>query len=112
MNTSESRRWLGPLVLLIAGGLLLAAAALVSFANQTDRNTPATVIDPVDGVARVPVQDALIAYQQGTAVLIDVRSSSSFESAHIPGSISIPLSEVAANAGELNPDDWVITICA
>lgn len=112
MKTSEKRRLIGPLALLVAGVLLLAAGVLVSLAHRSDRNNPETTIDPTDGVARVSLEDAHIAYQQGTAVLVDVRSSASFENAHIPGSISIPLSEVPASVGELDPGDWIITICA
>jgi hypothetical protein len=108
----EKRRWIGPITLLVAGVLLLAAGVLVSTANRSDRNRTETSIDPGDGVARVSIEDAYAAYQQGSTVLVDVRSSASYENAHIPGSLSIPLSEFAANIGELDQGDWIITICA
>jgi phage shock protein E len=46
------------------------------------------------------------------AQVVDVRSSGEFSGGHAPGSINIPLPEIAERAGQLDPDRWVIVCCA
>ncbi|MFA5199422.1 MAG: rhodanese-like domain-containing protein [Candidatus Omnitrophota bacterium] len=46
-------------------------------------------------------------------ILVDVLEKSSFEREHIPGAISIPLSELETKAGSLlNKNDTVVVYCA
>jgi len=49
--------------------------------------------------------------EQGAQV-VDVRSVAEFASGHSPGSVNIPLPEIGARAGELDPGRWVIVCCA
>lgn len=49
---------------------------------------------------------------QEEAQLVDVRSPGEFAAAHAPGSINIPLPELAARAAELDPGRWVVVCCA
>jgi rhodanese-related sulfurtransferase len=46
------------------------------------------------------------------AQVVDVRSVAEFASGHSPGSVNIPLPEIGARAGELDPGRWVIVCCA
>jgi 3-mercaptopyruvate sulfurtransferase SseA len=112
MNSTNQSKWIGPIALLAAGVFLLAAGLLVSLVNRSNQTSTDSNSDPAITVERVLLDEAFRAYQEGSAVLVDVRSASSFESGHIPGSLSIPISEVERRASELNPDNWIITICA
>jgi rhodanese-related sulfurtransferase len=62
-----------------------------------------------DSVPRVSLADAKAAYETGGAVFVDVRDAESYAQSHIPGALSIPLSELPNRIGELNPSDWIIT---
>ncbi|MFC1956427.1 rhodanese-like domain-containing protein [Chloroflexota bacterium] len=45
-------------------------------------------------------------------VIIDSRSEASYETSHIPGAISIPLSTMAEPYSDLDSYDEIITYCA
>ena len=65
-------------------------------------------------VPRVTIEEAKVALDSGTAVVVDVRSAPSYEQGHIAGAISIPLEEIESNPGGLSLDknQWIITYCA
>jgi 3-mercaptopyruvate sulfurtransferase SseA len=98
--------------ILIGGGVLLifAASAYIEL-NQRPVNeataTPATAAQ----VQRVTLEEAKTAYDSGSAIFVDVRDSSSYSVAHIPGAMLIPLSDLATRLGELDPQIWIITYC-
>ena len=46
------------------------------------------------------------------AQVVDVRSTGEFAAGHAPGSVNVPLQDIAERAGELDPDRWVIVCCA
>ncbi len=48
---------------------------------------------------------------QGEFVLLDARDRPSYEKAHIPGAISMPLDEVDRLVGELEPSMEYVTYC-
>ena len=60
---------------------------------------------------RISVAEAREALANGTAVLVDVRGSESFQAEHAKGALSIPLSDIAGRAGELPKDKLIITYC-
>lgn len=111
MNMTDQRRWIGAVALVAAGIFLLAIGIIASLANRDGQDIVSSSAEPTDSVLRVSLQDAFSAYQDGSAVLVDVRSTSSYEAAHIPASLSIPLNEIESRSVELNPDDWIITVC-
>ncbi|MGI5818489.1 MAG: rhodanese-like domain-containing protein [Armatimonadota bacterium] len=55
--------------------------------------------------------EALMESQQRLVVL-DVRSASEYETGHIPGSVNVPLDELAARHGELDPNVPVVCVCS
>ena len=55
-------------------------------------------------VTRLSLEDAKAAFDQKTAVFLDVRDADSYASSHIPGALSIPLSELPDRLGELDPE--------
>ncbi|MBI5953015.1 MAG: hypothetical protein HY865_15260 [Chloroflexi bacterium] len=103
-----------PLFLLIGGGLLLIAAAFL-FATQTASPAP-TAAAPFEEetypeIPRVSLADAKAALDAGTAIIVDVRSAEAYVGGHITGAINIPLAELEARLGELDPNQWIITYC-
>jgi 3-mercaptopyruvate sulfurtransferase SseA len=69
--------------------------------------TPATV----ESVVRVSLVDAKSAFDAKVAVFLDVRAVESFDQAHIPGALNIPLDQLEARLSELDPNAWIITYC-
>jgi 3-mercaptopyruvate sulfurtransferase SseA len=108
-----------PLIILVAGGILLILAAAILF--KQNRVTPQPSPSPTavkiqeQGAAaevqRVSLPDAKAALDDNMAVFVDVRSASAFAESHIPGALSIPLAELENRLDELNPADWIITYC-
>ena len=72
-------------------------------------NLPATEAD----VPRVSLEEAYTAYVAGAAVIVDVRSSSSYAERHVVGALSIPLDqfEIDIESVNLDKDQWIITYC-
>jgi hypothetical protein len=62
-------------------------------------------------VVRLSLEDAKAAFDDGTAVFLDVRSNAAYAESHIPGALSIPLAELEARINELDPNRRIITYC-
>ena len=58
------------------------------------------------------VRRRLPALLEEGAQVVDVRSSGEFAGGHVPGSVNIPLPEIAGRAGELDRNRCVIVCCA
>lgn len=66
---------------------------------------------PFPEVARVPVAEAKARADAGGVTFIDVRDSESYAQAHIPGSLSIPLTEIETGGAQLPTDIDIILYC-
>jgi hypothetical protein len=109
------RRNLAPLITIGAGLLLIfGALAWLVFASTRDGSEPAGSQEqtgeeiPYPEVPRVGLGDAKAAYDLESAVFVDVRGPQAFAQAHIPGAVSLPLTELPQRLGELDPEDWII----
>lgn len=113
--TNRLRRSFWPVVMVVAGIVLVAVASLIITNLQAPPpsvSQPDILTEiPYPDVPRVSLSDAKKAYDDGTAVFVDVRDSASYRQSHIPGALSIPLDELASRENELNPSDWIITYC-
>lgn len=101
-------------ILLAAVGIFLIAVAItliVFFSRNAEPNLTYTVTGPFPEIPRLKLKGAKSAYDSGEAVFLDVRGADSYASSHIPGAVSIPLSDLETQMGKLNPDDWIITYC-
>lgn len=111
MRTKRKNNALLPIILfalvlaLSIGGLILAQQM-----RQARIANPG-LIRSQNEVPRVTVQEAYQAVQNGEAVLLDTRGTSQFAALHATGAINIPINEVEARLGELDPDTWYITYC-
>lgn len=98
---------------LIALGFVLILGAGGWYLYETSK--PEQTIEPsLEGeenypdIARVSLADARAAYEIRSAVFLDVRAASAYTQSHIPGALSIPLSELPDRLDELNATDWII----
>ena len=114
-NASQISPAVGVIVL---GAVILIAAIILLLTqrqSQVSLQTPAAGTEnndiPFPQVPRVSLQDAKTAFDQGSAVFVDVRSASSYQEEHLSGALSIPEAEMPARIGELDPQDWIITYC-
>lgn len=65
-------------------------------------------------VPRVSVEDAKAAFDNGTAIFMDVRSKDAYAVSHVPGAINVQLVDIESNTMGLNLDknQWIITYCS
>jgi 3-mercaptopyruvate sulfurtransferase SseA len=77
--------------------------------EPTAKPIPITEAD----VPRVSLKDAKAAIESGEAVVVDVRSLDAFKAGHIPGALSISLSEIETHPASigLEKEQWIITYC-
>jgi len=77
--------------------------------SQGQSNSSLTEAD----VPRVAVKEAKLAFDNGEAVIVDVRSAEAYAAGHAAGAISIPLAEFENNIDNLSlkKDQWIITYC-
>jgi 3-mercaptopyruvate sulfurtransferase SseA len=66
---------------------------------------------PVEAIERVTLASSKAAFDEQSAVFLDVRDSDSYNAGHIPGAINIPLALLENRASELDADQWIITYC-
>ena len=108
-----------PIAILVAGGfLLILAAAILFMQNQPnpENSLPTAAVNDQgeqasQEIQRVSLEDAKAALDANTAVFVDVRGDSLYAESHIPGALSIPLTELENHLDELNAADWIITYC-
>ena len=114
-NKNLSQNRINPsLILIIIGALLLVVAAVVLVSQSKDSSValPTQAADiPYPEVKRISQLDAKAAYDQGTAIFVDVRSAESYAAAHISGAISLPETELETRWTELSTDKLIITYC-
>ena len=102
---------------LILGAILILVAIVVLLAQRQPQAAqvlpqPTQAADiPYPLVPRVNLADAKRAYDDGSAVFVDVRSAAAYSAAHVPGALSLPETELESRLTELNPQDWIITYC-
>jgi 3-mercaptopyruvate sulfurtransferase SseA len=104
----ENRKNPFPWALIAAGALLVIVGLgwLILKQPSTPEITPTPAF--VEQVERVTLEDARAAFDQGNAIFLDVRAESSYAVSHIPTAISIPINELPARLGELDPAAWII----
>lgn len=119
-ENNRSGRNILPLILVVIGLLLLAgvlawqslrAGQVKAVTEPTQASWSVDSQTPFPDIKRVSLKEAKAAYESKSAVFVDVRSAESYSQGHIPGAINIPLAEMESRAGELDPNQWIITYC-
>jgi hypothetical protein len=104
-----------PIVLMVAGALILVGVLIWFFMSSAPApvptSAPAADRIPYPDVSRVGLGDAKAAFDTETAVFVDVRGEALYSESHIPGAISMTEEELDARLKELNPNDWIIPYC-
>jgi len=106
-----------PLLLVGVGFIILGIAAYVLLARpapsaKAGLPTSTFLPDyPETQYPRVSLPDALAAYNAKSATFVDVRGKDAYDVQHIPGALSIPLSDLASRLSELPKNAWIITYC-
>jgi 3-mercaptopyruvate sulfurtransferase SseA len=109
-------------VMLFAAGALIAGAAGAQYKPSAPNATPlavgatppaaASVEQAIAKVQRITDAEATRLLSNGSAVMVDVRSSTQFELGHIKGAVNVPGSQIVARIRELPPRKMIITYCA
>jgi Rhodanese-like domain len=117
-RSSDRARSIVPLLMIGIGfGLILVVVAYMLLLNRQPSasdfpNIPtASEEQTYPEIPRVSLTDAKTAYDQHSAVFVDVRDAQSYATAHITGALSIPLAELTNHLGELDKSDWIIPYC-
>jgi hypothetical protein len=84
----------------------------IAFSRNADTSTAMSETLTLDDVQRISQVDAKAAFDGQKAVFIDVRSTGSYHSMHIPGAISVPETDIPARLDRLDPQQWIITYCS
>lgn len=103
-----------PVLLIVLGAVIVFTALVVSLQPRAQTPTPQPLVSEEESfpeIPRVSLEEALSAHQAGSAIFIDIRDSSAYEEAHIPGSLSLPLAQLESQLKELDPNSWIITYC-
>ena len=99
--------------------LFVAAIACAKPGNQAanaarldpDKPLAANAL-PVDDAPRISLADAKKAFDDGTAVIIDVRDEAAYKQEHIKGSLNIPTATLDAKVKEIPKGKMVIAYCS
>lgn len=112
-SSTRTRLGAGPIVLIGAGVLILLAVIVLqlsSLPTTTAAQTSPFEI-PYPNIVRLTPSQAKAAFDNQSALFLDVRDAGTYGSSHINGALNIPLDEIGARANELPKDRWIITYC-
>ncbi len=101
----------GLYVMIGAGVVLLLLVLVVLLQGMGGNGASSEALMGADGIQRVSLEEAKQAFDEGTAVFLDVRGDDVYAMEHVTGALSIPLAEVEARRGELDPAKWIIPYC-
>lgn len=127
----------GPLIVLIAGSLLVAGllgwaltrqvepaplpsttpTATTATSGQLDTSaapsatTSSVTADEAAGVKRISADELKLMVDRAAVTVIDVRDAASYNSGHIPGSLHIPMARVEGEVQYLPKDKPIVTYC-
>lgn len=89
-------------------------ATALSQSSQQAKPSPQAQAQPTpaDGVRRVTVEELRAGLENGTAIVIDVRSEEAYKAAHIKGALWIASNLIADRIKDLPKDKLVVTYCS
>jgi hypothetical protein len=104
-----------PILFIFVGALLVVAALVWALPRNPEPAAPAPQVQSTENtypeIQRVSLVDARAAYDNGTAVFVDVRDAGSYAESHVSGALSIPLAELEGRLNELDRSQWIVTYC-
>ena len=108
-----------PFVFMIVGGILLIIALIWVGMNNLQGGALSSELqtNPARGeiilpeIQRVSLEDAYTAFNDESAVFLDVRSAEAYQAEHISGALSLPEVDLQERYLELDKSRWIITYC-
>jgi hypothetical protein len=104
----------------LAAAMLLGSALLMSAlagqqgaggaAKKPEAKAPPAQAAPEDGVPRIAPMEAHELFEKGKAIIVDVRSESSYRIGHIQGALWMP--DIASRIKELPRDKTIVLYCS
>jgi ArsR family transcriptional regulator len=67
--------------------------------------------DKRDDLEPISREELVKRFRAGTVTILDVRPEDEFALGHLPGALNIPLRELAARLGELDPKQEIVAYC-
>jgi hypothetical protein len=101
-------------VVMVIGVIISVEGGTTTAASASQGNTALPLNTgslPYPDVPRIDVEESQTRMEQGQAILVDVRSTDSFDKSHAAGAISIPEEEMVARLDELPRDKDIILYC-
>jgi 3-mercaptopyruvate sulfurtransferase SseA len=108
-------------LIVLSAVAVLAVVLLACNSSEKQSNLKSTSGKPVsttapttssDGVRRITTVELRDALEKGTAVIVDVRATASYEQNHIKGALHIPLEDFPRRIGELPQGKMIVTYCS
>jgi rhodanese-related sulfurtransferase len=97
-------------VVKVAFGTIVALIALV-FALSFFTPTPADHSAGEGGFRRITASELKVLVDRGEVTIIDVRDTSAYSTAHIPGALQIPVSRIEGEIPYLPKGKPIVTYC-
>ena len=105
-------------LLVMLGGIILIGIAVWVTVSPSNTPTPTAVSLPATSppipypeVERVSIMDAKAGFENGSVEIVDVRSDREYRAGHIPGALSMPLTEFSSSYQELPLDRLIYLYC-
>lgn len=67
---------------------------------------------PADDAARISLEDAKKAFDEGNVVFVDTRAESAYKTEHVKGAINIPAEAFQTRYAEVPKDKKIIAYCS
>jgi cytoskeletal protein RodZ len=110
MQRKKNNNLLPIILFIVVLALSIGGLVLAQNLRQARIENPGEVTNQ-DAIPRVTAKEAYQAQLNSEAVIVDTRSEVQFQAQHVAGAINIPVDQVEAWLGELDPDTWYITYC-
>jgi ArsR family transcriptional regulator len=91
---------------------LLAALRRIAERNVAEvERVVRSYFDERDSLEAVSREELLERSRAGTVTILDVRPEDEFALGHLPGALNIPLRELEARLGEIDPEQEIVAYC-
>jgi len=94
--------------------ILVLLSALRSVAERNVAEVDRIVrdyFDDRDSMEPVSREDLLERHRAGLATILDVRPADEFEHGHVAGAVNIPLDDLEARLGDIDPEHEIVAYC-
>ncbi len=107
MNTSQQKRttWI------VIGAALAVVIIGIVYLRLTADPSAVSAVNTGNSELRVSLADAKAAFDNESALFVDVRSTGEYNTSHIPGALLIPLENITGSEPAVEKDTLIYTYC-